>query len=139
MATEPKDLEIQMQAEQLYQEEVFTDRNVGTIQRLTPVTRDGGPDQTRRVIYSGATQVLTPLGTLPINFDIEAKSLKEAADNFGNAAKAAIEQTMKRLEELRREAASSIVVPGAGNSGLGGLGGLSGKGGLPGGGKIKLP
>jgi len=136
MATEPKDLEIQMQPEHLYQEEVFTDRSVGTIQRLTPVTRDGGPDQTRAVIYSGQTQILTPLGTLPISFDIEAKSLKEAAEKFGDAAKAAIEQTMKRLEEMRREAASSIVLPG---TGTGGLGALSGKGGLPGGGKIKLP
>lgn len=136
MATEPKDLDIQMSTEHLYLEEVFTDRNVGTIQRLTPITRDGGPDQTRPVIYSGQTQVLTPVGTLPINFDIDAKSLKEAAEKFGDAAKVSIEQTMKRLEELRREAASSIVVPGAGNGGLGGLGG---KGGLPGGGKIKLP
>lgn len=136
MATEPRELDIRMQPEQLYHEEVFTDRSVGTIQRLTPVTRDGGPDQTRPVIYSGQTQVLTPLGTLPISFDLEAKSLGEAAEKFGAAAKAAIEDTMKRLEELRREAASSIVVPGAGNGGLGGLGG---KGGLPGGGKIRLP
>ncbi|MGH7247080.1 MAG: hypothetical protein ACREH9_03160, partial [Pseudomonadota bacterium] len=73
---------------------------------------------------------------LPISFDIQAKSLKEAAEKFGDGAKAAIEQTMKRLEEMRREATSSIVLPGAGNGGLGGLGG---KGGLPGGGKIKLP
>ena len=136
MATEPKDLDIQMHPEHLYQEEVFTDRSVGTIQRLTPITRDGGPDQTRPVIYSGQTQILTPLGTLPISFDIEAKSLKEAAEKFGDAAKAAIEQTMKRLEEMRREAASSIVLPGAGNGGLGALGGKSG---MPGGGKIKLP
>lgn len=136
MATEPRELDIRMQPEQLYHEEVFTDRSVGTIQRLTPITRDGGPDQTRPVIYSGQTQVLTPLGTLPISFDLEARSLGEAAEKFGAAAKAAIEDTMKRLEELRREAASSIVVPGAGNGGLGGLGG---KGGLPGGGKIRLP
>lgn len=132
MATEPKDLDIKMHSEQLYLEEVFTDRSIGTIQRLTPVTRDGGPDQTRPVIYSGQTQILTPMGTLPISFEIEATSLKEAAEKFGNAAKAAIEQTMKRLEELRREAASSIVLPGTAGAGLGG-------GGLPGGGKIKLP
>ncbi|MGA9852020.1 MAG: hypothetical protein WBR15_03740 [Gammaproteobacteria bacterium] len=136
MASEPKDLDIQMHPEHLYQEEVFTDRSVGTIQRLTPVTRDGGPDQTRQIIYTGQTQILTPVGTLPISFEIEAKSLKEAAEKFGDSAKTAIEQTMKRLEELRREAASSIVVPGSGNGGLGNLGG---PGGLPGGGKIRIP
>jgi len=131
MASEPKTLEIQMHPEQLYQEEVFTDRSVGTIQRLTPVTRDGGPDQTRPVVYTGQTQILTPMGTLPISFEIEAKSLYEAAQKFGDGAKAAIEQTMKRLEELRREAASSIVIPGSG--------GAAGATGIPGVGKIRIP
>jgi len=130
MSNETKDLNIQMHPEQLYQEEVFTDRSVGTIQRLTPVTRDGGPDQTRPVIYTGQTQILTPMGTLPISFEIEAKSLKEAADKFGDGAKTAIEQTMKRLEELRREAASSIVIPGSG---------AGAPGAIPGGGKIRIP
>ncbi len=130
MASEPKNLDIQMHPEQLYQEEVFTDRSVGTIQRLTPVTRDGGPDQTRPVLYTGQTQILTPMGTLPISFEIEAKSLHEAAQKFGDGASTAIEQTMKRLEELRREAASSIVLPGS-------AGGAPGA--IPGGGKIRIP
>jgi len=131
MASEPKNLDIQMHPEQLYQEEVFTDRSVGTIQRLTPVTRDGGPDQTRPVIYTGQTQILTPMGPLPISFEIEAKSLNEAAQKFGDGAKAAIEQTMKRLEELRREATSSIVIPGSG--------GAAGATGIPSVGKIRIP
>jgi hypothetical protein len=131
MATEPKNLDIQMHPEQLYHEEMFTDRSVGTIQRLTPVTRDGGPDQTRPVIYTGQTQILTPMGTLPISFEIEAKSLSEAAQKFGDSAKTAIDQTMKRLEELRREAASSIVIPGSGAGTPGGP--------IPGGGKIRIP
>lgn len=131
MANEPKNLDIQMHPEQLYQEEVFTDRSVGTIQRLTPVTRDGGPDQTRPTVYTGQTQILTPMGTLPISFEIEAKSLNEAAHKFGDGAKAAIEQTMKRLEELRREAASSIVLPGSGAGVPGGA--------IPGGGKLHIP
>ncbi|HVC29505.1 MAG TPA: hypothetical protein VNF48_08185 [Gammaproteobacteria bacterium] len=130
MASESKNLDIQMHPEQLYQEEVFTDRSVGTIQRLTPVTRDGGPDQTRSVVYTGQTQILTPMGTLPISFEIEAKSLNEAAQKFGEGAKAAIEQTMKRLEELRREAASSIVLPSSG---------AGAPGAIPGSGKIRIP
>ena len=129
MANE-KELDVRMDVEHLYQEEVFTDRSVGTIQRLTPVTRDGGPDQTRPVLYVGQTQILTPMGTLPISFEIEAKSLREAAEKFGDGAKASIEQTMKRLEDLRREAASSIVLPGSGGVGPGGL---------PGGGKLRMP
>jgi hypothetical protein len=50
---------------------------------------------------------------------------------------------MRQLQELRREAASSIVVPdrmppGLGGPGLGGPG-LGGPGGMRGGGKIQLP
>jgi hypothetical protein len=47
-----------------------------------------------------------------------------------------VERTMRQLQEMRREAASSIVVPDRMPPGLGGLGG---PGGPRGGGKIQLP
>jgi hypothetical protein len=136
---EPK-VDLEMASDNLYQEEIFTDRRVGTIQRLTPVTKDGGPDTTRTIVYVGQTQILTPAGGLPITFEIEAASLGEATRKFSEAAEVAIEDTMRRLEELRRDAASSIIVPGAGGAGsAGGVpgGGVPG-GGVPGGG-IKMP
>jgi len=135
MAEELRKTDLEMVSENLYQEEVFTDRRVGTIQRLTPVTKDGGPDKSRPVVYVGQTQIMTPAGGLPITFEIEADSLGAATRKFGEAAEAAIEDTVKRLEELRREAASSIIVPGAGGGMSGG--GMPG-GGVPGGG-IKVP
>src|SRR2546425_865643 len=95
----------------LYLEEIFTDRRVGTIRRLTPVKKDGKRDEARAVLYVGETQVLTPAGALPIGFEIGAGSLEEAADKFGQLAKEAIERTVKELQELRRQAASQIVVP----------------------------
>ena len=87
------------------------------------------------IVYEGKTQILTPAGGLPITFEIEATSLGEATLKFSEAAEVAIEDTMRRLEELRRDAASSIIVPGAG--GAGSAGGVPG-GGVPGGG-IKMP
>ena len=64
----------------------------------------------------------------------------EAAEKFADAAKVGVERTMRQLQELRREAASSIVVPDRMPPGLGGPGpGLGGPGGLRGGGKIQLP
>jgi hypothetical protein len=122
--------EIKVDPKALYLEEVFTDRRVGTIRRLTPVTKDGVRDQARAVLYVGETQVLTPAGALPIGFDIGAGSLEEAAEKFGQLAKEAIERTVKELQELRRQAASQIVVP------QGPLPPLSGAGG---GGKIQMP
>ena len=130
MATKSESIsDIKVDSKALYLEEIFTDRRVGTIRRLTPVGKDGERDQARAVLYVGETQVLTPAGALPIAFEIGAGSLEEAADKFGPLAKEAIERTVKELQELRRQAASSIVVP---------QGGLP-PGGLGGGGKIQLP
>jgi len=124
-------MDIHMDAGDLYREEIFTDRRVGTIQRLLPVDRHGEPDNSRPVRFLGQAQIYTPGGPLPLSFEIPAANLEEAVKKFGPAAERAVEDTMKKLEELRREAASSIVVPGAG-------GGMGGPGGMPGGGKIQL-
>ncbi|MEJ2515612.1 MAG: hypothetical protein P8080_01370 [Gammaproteobacteria bacterium] len=140
MAEQPQEMNASMNPEELYLEEVFTDRRVGTIQRLTPITAEGSVDETRAVVYSGQTQVLTPGGALPLSFDIPAKTLAEAVDGFGKAAEEAIQDTMRRLQELRREQASSLIVPGSEGAGsVPGGGGIPGGGGLPGGGKIRMP
>src|SRR3954469_22665766 len=125
--TDPK-----MDATSLYREDIITDRKVGTIRMLTPLNTDGATDTARPVLYMGEAQIMTGAGPLPISFEIEAETLAAAVDEFGNAAKEAIERTVRDLQEMRRQAASSIVVP---QGGMGGLGG----GGLGGGGKIQLP
>jgi hypothetical protein len=124
------DANIQMDGHGLYIEESFTDRRVGSLQRLSPVTSEGEPDNSRPVVYVGQTQVLTPAGALPLTFEIDASTLTEAVERFGDHAQQALEQTMQRLEEMRREQASSLIVPGSG-------GGLPGAG-RPGGG-IQVP
>ncbi|RZU99294.1 hypothetical protein [Spiribacter vilamensis] len=114
----------------LYQEENFTDRQVGSIQRLSPVTRDGRPDDSRPVLYLGNTQVMTPVGALPLNFELDAGSLEEAAKAFPAAAQVALEQAMEQLKEMQREQASQIMTPDQ----MGGGGAPGGGGGMPGGG-----
>jgi hypothetical protein len=121
----------------LYREDIVTDRKVGTIRMLTPLKTDGTTDSQRPVIYMGEAQIMTGAGPLPISFEIEATTLAQAVDKFGGTAKDAIERTVRDLQELRRQAASSIVVPQGGMGGLG-PGGLGG-GGLGGGGKIQIP
>jgi hypothetical protein len=124
--------EAKMDPTSLYREEIVTDRKVGTLRMMTPLTASGSVDAARPVLYMGEAQIMTSAGPLPISFEIDATSLAEAVDGFGPAAKDAIEKTVRDLQELRRQAASSIVVP------QGGMGGL-GPGGLGGGGKIQLP
>lgn len=125
--------ELTMDPAALYREETYTDRRAGTLRRLTPVQTDGSDDPARPVLYIGQAQILTPMGAMPIAFEIEAESLGEAAEKFGDAANVAVERTARELEELRREAASQIVVPKSGQGGFGGPGGL------PGGGRFQMP
>ncbi len=120
MADESGGEKIEMDSNSLYREEAITDRRVGSLQRLVPILADGTDDSSRPVLYVGQTQVLTPAGALPLNFEIEADSLDQAISRFGENAKIALANTMQRLEEMRREQASSLIVPGAGGAGPGG-------------------
>ncbi len=121
--------ELSMDPNALYREEVFTDRKMGTIRQMIPVSVDGQPDPKRKVLFVGQAQLLTPMGTMPLAFEIQAETLPEAVAGFPAAAKQAVEQTMKELQELRREAASSIIVPEGGAPGAG----------FPPGGGIQMP
>jgi hypothetical protein len=124
-----------MNADELYEERSFTDRRVGSLRQLTPVNCDGSVDSARSSLFMGNTQVYTPAGALPLSFEIKADNLADAISGYGEAAAEALEQTLKELEEMRREQAGSIMVPGGG--GRGGMGGGSGMGG--GGGSIQMP
>jgi hypothetical protein len=107
-----------MDSTQIYCEETFTDRKVGTIRRLTPVTADGSADTARPVIFVGQAQVMTPMGAVPISFELDAMSLSAAIEKFGAAAEQAVHQTMRELQEMRREQASSLVIPDAAGGAL---------------------
>jgi hypothetical protein len=107
-----------MDSTQIYREETFTDRRVGTIRRLTPVGADGSPDAARPVIFVGQAQVMTPMGAVPISFELEGATLNAAIAKFGDAAEQAVQQTMRELQEMRREQASSLVIPDAAGGAL---------------------
>jgi hypothetical protein len=124
--------DVKLDATGMYREEVFTDRRAGTIRKLTPVTIDGNVDNTRHVLFSGQTQLLTPAGVLPLVFEIDAQTLDEALQKFPEGVKGALEQAIDEAREMRREQASRIVVPEVGGGGLG-------PGPAAGGGKIKFP
>lgn len=114
----------EMNIADLYREEVFTDRKIGSIIRMTPVTPEGNADSTRPVLFSGQTQTLTPMGPMPINFELPAQSLQEAVQMFTATARVAVENTMREMQRMQTGAASSFILPG--------------EGGPQGGGKIKL-
>ena len=114
----PQDIELKMDADDLYREETFTDRRIGTLRRLTPVSKTGEDDPSRAVMFIGQAQLWTQMGPLPINFELDTPTLEEALQAFPEAAKVALEQTMEEAREMRRQQASQIVVPGANPGGI---------------------
>ena len=124
--SDERPLEAQMSADSLYREDVFTDQRVGTIRRMTPVKSDGSDDPSRPLVFVGQATVMTPMGSLPLSFELPATTLAEAVTQFGPAAQHAIEDAARELQELRRQASSSIVIPEAGAASLKGMGGKGG-------------
>jgi hypothetical protein len=75
------------------------------------VLPDGSADASRPVIYMGQTQLMTPGGVLPLGFEIEAPDLATAIERFPEAVRRALEEAIEEAQQMRREAASRIVVP----------------------------
>ncbi len=132
MALDKSADELKMNADSLFREEIITDRKIGTIRILHPVKSDGAADDSRRTVYVGETQIMTPMGAVPLAFQLDGSTLADAIEKFAEGAQVAVERAMTELQQMRREAASSIVIPEGVPPGLAG-------GGAPGGGKIKLP
>lgn len=128
---EDRNQDPQMDAEGLYQEDNFTDRKVGAIRRLSPVRADGSVDPSRPVLFIGQAEIMTNMGPVPINFEIEGQTLADAVIGFAPAAQVAIERTVQQIQEMRRQQASQLVVP------QGPVPGITGGG--RGGGKIQMP
>jgi len=103
--------EARFDAASVYREEMYTDRRVGTIRALVPVLADGNPDPSRPTLYVGQISVMTPMGTLPISFELDGTTLGEAIAGFADGARIAVDDAMRELQQLRREQASSIVIP----------------------------
>lgn len=114
-----RDFEAQMDIAALYQEELFTDRRVGAIRRLTPVKSDGTADTARPTLFIGQAEIMTNMGPVPINFEIPGDTLDQAVQGFAAAAAVGIERTVQQIQEMRRQQASQLVVPGGGMPNMG--------------------
>jgi hypothetical protein len=104
--------EISVDQNNLYREETFTDVKIASIRRLIPVKPDGSQDYTRKSLFIGLTQLVSPRGPIPIQFPIEAKNLKEAMEQFPVAMNQTIERMIEEAKELKRQEDSRIIVPG---------------------------
>jgi len=103
--------EMQLDRHNLFREESFTDLKLGSIKRLSPIQVDGSADLSRSPRFLGQTQLMSQMGPVPVNCEIEARTLEEAIDRFPAAINAAVEAMLDEAKEIRRQEAGRIVMP----------------------------
>jgi hypothetical protein len=109
----PKITDIKINPNNLYKEESFTDLTFATIRRLTPVRIDGTIDESRELIFTCTTQLMSPNGPIPVQCIIEgAKNLSEAAAKLPEAIEKTVQAMIAEAQEMRRQESSRIIVPG---------------------------
>ena len=110
----PETVDFSVDRQNLYLEESFTDLKVATIRRLTPVKTDGSVDRTRKTLFIGETNILTPSGPLPLQAMIQAKQLQQAVKNFPEAIQAAVDKLAEEVKKMKEKKSSPIIAPGGG-------------------------
>ena len=109
-------IDFELDTQNLYREESYTDLKAGAIRRLRPVQADGSPDASRTDIFVGTTQLLTPEGPLPVQARLVANNFQEALAAYPAAMQQATMEMIAQLEELQKKYQekddSRIIVPG---------------------------
>jgi hypothetical protein len=106
-------VDLSVKQDNLYLEESFTDLDMASIRRLTPVKPNGLKDKRRKQIFIGHLNLMTPQGPLPIQAPIEARNLKEAMDIYPETMKSALTQMEAEIKKLKQKQDSRIIVPGS--------------------------
>lgn len=117
--------EINVDTDNLYREEIYTDLKVASIRKMVPIKADGSPDESREPLFTGQTTLMSAAGPVPVQCALEAGTLAEAAAKFPEGIKQAVERMVEEAREIQRREASRIVTP----SELGVPGGFKGPGG----------
>ena len=113
-----QNIEFNIDKDNLYREESFTDLKVGSIRRLVPAKPDGTDDPGRTPIFVGNTQLMTPDGPMPIQSKLSANTIVEAMDVFPEAMKQALGELVDRIQKMQQQQQgqqnddSRIILPG---------------------------
>lgn len=106
-------LDLSVKQDSLYLEESFSDLDMASIRRLTPVKPNGLKDKSRKQIFVGHLNLMTPQGPIPIQAVIDARHLKEAMEMYPDAMKIALKKMQEEAEKLKEKQESRIIVPGS--------------------------
>jgi hypothetical protein len=106
-------LDLSVKQDNLYLEESFSDLDMASIRRLTPVRPNGLKDKIRKQIFVGHLNIMTPQGPIPIQSPIDARNLKEAMEMYPEAMKIALKKMQEEVEKIKDKQESRIIVPGS--------------------------
>jgi len=87
---EISDIDLSVKENNLYLEEFFTDLDMASIRRLTPVKPNGLRDKSRKLVFV---------------------DLKEAMERYPEAMKHAFGEMQEKIKKLQQEKESKIIVP----------------------------
>ena len=88
----------------LYREESLIDLKSASIRCLRPVMPDGTtPDEGRKTIFVGHTQLMSPQGPVPLHAPLEAATLDEAIEKFPGAMQKAMEEMIENVKKMQQE------------------------------------
>ncbi|HNQ01049.1 MAG TPA: hypothetical protein PLQ15_13020 [Syntrophales bacterium] len=104
---------VKVNLQNLYREEMYTDMRTAALRQLTPVKPNGEIDKTRKFVFVGQTNIMSPQGPLPVQFPIDAKNLQEAAERFPEVMDQFLTKLAEEIKEARRQEQSRIIVPNA--------------------------
>jgi len=88
----------------LYREESVLDLKSASIRCLRPVKSDGvTPDEGRKTIFVGHTQLMSPQGPVPLHAPLEAHTFEEAMEIFPEAMKKAMEEMIENVRKMQQK------------------------------------
>ena len=102
---------VKVNLQNLYKEEMYTDMRTAALRQLTPVKPNGEIDKTRKFVFVGQTNIMSPQGPLPVQFPIDAKNLQEAAEKFPEVMDQFLAKLAEEIKEAQRQEQSRIIVP----------------------------
>ena len=95
--------EAQLDKENLYREETYTDMKIGSLHKLIPIKIDGTPDESRPAHFTARTQLMSPSGPVPVQADLKAETLETALEEFPSAISVAVEEMVSQAQKFQQE------------------------------------
>jgi hypothetical protein len=108
-------ISFEVDCKNLYREESLTDLKVAVLRKLVPINADGSEDKTRKPVFVGHSQLMSPEGPIPLQAELPGDTLEEAMNAFPRAMEQAMEEMIEHFKQMQREQQrqeSRIITPG---------------------------